>query len=170
MDEQVDFGLLNSQTDRRFGDRRYGRLGSIAKNGCGMIALYNIERAADEQTRFEPFYAARKQIKTNLFGLLGTRPSSIAKNLRNKGFTVSRIPRKHAADAPQYDGVIVLYWQFFSAHYVAGIGKDNGVYTFYNQFRTPIPMKLGDFTEHLRKNRLHTVCIWGIRFPDKSGE
>ena len=74
-----DYGFLNTQTDPRFGDRKYGRLGTIAKNGCGLIALYNVERAADARTQFDPYYENRKPIKTNLFGLLGTRPSAIEK-------------------------------------------------------------------------------------------
>ena len=91
MDPTFDYGLLNTQKDPRFADRRYGRLGTIAKNGCGMIALYNVERAARPETRFDPFYDARKSIKTNLFGLLGTKPSSIRKNLEAKGFAVTDI-------------------------------------------------------------------------------
>ena len=128
MTETPDYGLLNDQEDARFGARRFGRFGTVAKNGCGMIALYNIERAANEETRFEPFYEARKPIKTNFFGLLGTRPSTISKNLKRKGFTVERIRKKKAGEAPLYDGVIVLYWHFFGAHYVAGIGKGDGTY------------------------------------------
>lgn len=167
MNETVDFGLLNTQTDERFGARRYGRFGTIAKNGCGMIALYNIERAADEQTRFEPFYEARKRIKTNFFGLLGTRPSTIAKNLKLRGFGVSKIPLKKAGEAERFDGVIVLYWHFFGAHYVAGIGNADGTYTFYNQFQRPAPMTLPAFLEHIRKNKVHPVRVWGVRFPEK---
>ena len=108
MTETKDFGLLNDQADERIGDRRFGRLGNVAKNGCGMLALYNIERAADDTTRFDPFYEARKPIKTNFFGLLGTRPSTIAKNLKRKGYGVTRIRQKQAGEAPHFDGVIVL--------------------------------------------------------------
>ena len=93
MKEEFDFGLLNSQTDERYGNRPYGLLGTVARNGCGIIALYNIERAADDRTRFETYYAQRKQIKTNLFGLLGTRPSAISKSLRKKAFEVVPIRR-----------------------------------------------------------------------------
>lgn len=167
MTETPDYGLLNDQEDARFGARRFGRFGTVAKNGCGMIALYNIERAANEKTRFEPFYEARKPIKTNFFGLLGTRPSTISKNLKRKGFTVERIRKKKAGEAPLYDGVIVLYWHIFGAHYVAGIGKGDGTYMLYNQFAKPSPMKLPDFLVHLRKYKLHPYRVWGIRFPEK---
>ena len=88
MDQTFDFGLLNTQKDPRFAQRKYGRFGTIAKNGCGLIALYNIERAADPETRFDPYYDARNTIKTNLFGLLGTRMSAIRKKLESKGFQV----------------------------------------------------------------------------------
>ncbi|MBQ5992369.1 MAG: hypothetical protein IJL62_07465 [Clostridia bacterium] len=167
MQDSIDYGMLNTQTDERFGNRPYGRFGTIAKNGCGMIALYNIERAADGKTMFEPFYEARKRIRTNFFGLLGTRPSSIGKNLKSRGFGTVRIRLKKAGEAAPFDGVIVLYWHFFGAHYVAGIGNADGTYTFYNQFQTPYAMKLDDFLQYLRKNKLHPVRAWGIRFPRK---
>ena len=167
MQDSFDFGLLNTQTDERFGDRPYGRFGTIAKNGCGMIALYNIERAADGRTMFEPFYETRKRIKTNFFGLLGTRPSSITKNLKLRGFAVKNIPLKKAEEAERFDGVIVLYWRFFSAHYVAGIGNGDSTYTLYNQFQRPSAMKLTDFLAYLRKNKLHPCRVWGILFPEK---
>ncbi len=167
MDSQTDFGLLNTQTDPRFGDRKYGRLGTVAKNGCGMIALYNVERAANDQTRFEPYYEARKPIKTNLFGLLGTRPSTIAKNLRKKQFEVERIRIRDAASTPLYDAVIVLYWHFFGAHYVAGIGRGDGTYTLYNEYQKPFPLKLDVYIGELKKRKMHPYRIWGVRFPKK---
>lgn len=170
MKEEFDFGLLNSQTDERYGNRPYGLLGTVARNGCGIIALYNIERAADDRTRFEPYYAQRKQIKTNLFGLLGTRPSAIAKILRKKAFDVEPIRRKDAENAEAFDGVIVLMWYFFGAHYVAGIGCGNGTYTFYNQFRRPKQMKLSEFLHTLQAEKQHVVRIWGVRFPKKETE
>ncbi len=169
MEKQIDYGILNTQTDPRFSERRFGRLGTIAKNGCGMIALYNIERAADPSIRFDSFYDARKPIKTNLFGLLGTRPSTVPKNLRSKGFEVTRIRIKKAKDATQYDAVIVLYWRFFGAHYVAGIRSPEGGYTFYNEFVRPCSMPLDAFIAHVRKNKLHPFRIWGVRFP-QSGQ
>ena len=167
MSETPDYGLLNSQTDERFGNRRFGRLGTIAQNGCGLIALYNIERAADDRTRFEPFCDAAKRIKTNLFGLLGTRPSSIPQNLKKDGFTVEKIPKKDIAQAARFDGTVVLYWQWLSAHYVAGIGNEDGTYTFYNQFSTPRKMTLSEFLAYLERSKLHPVRVWGIRFPQK---
>ncbi len=167
MKESIDYGILNTQEDPRFADRPYGKFGTIAKNGCGMIALYNVERAADGCTQFDPFYEQRKSIKTNLFGLLGTRPSTIAKNLLRKGFMVSRIPLKKAREAEHFDAVIVLYWRFFSAHYVAGIGNADGTYTLYNQFTEPVPMDLDAFLRYLRARKSHPYRVWGIRFPKK---
>ncbi len=166
MKETTDYGILNTQHDPRFSERRFGRFGTIAKNGCGMIALYNVERAADPDIRFEEFYSARKPIKTNLFGLLGTRPSTIAKNLRRKRFDVTRIRVRDAHSAELFDAVIVLYWHFFGAHYVTGIRNRAGAYTFYNEFKTPMSMTLGAFLDHVRKRKLHPYRIWGIRFPE----
>ena len=170
MNESIDYGLLNSQTDERYGARRYGRLGTMAKNGCGIIALYNIERAADEKTRFEPFYAARKQIKTNFFGLLGTRPSAIAKNLEKKGFEVASFRPKEAGCTEPFDGVVVLAWYWFGAHYVAGIANRDGTYTFYNHFTQPAAMTLSAFLDNQRSNKQHPVRIWGVRFPQKQDQ
>ena len=167
MKEEFDFGLLNSQTDERYGNRPYGLLGTVARNGCGIIALYNIERAADDRTRFEPYYAQRKQIKTNLFGLLGTRPSAIAKILRKKAFEVEPIRRKDAENAEAFDGVIVLMWYFFGAHYVAGFRNDNDTYTMYNFFVKPYPMPLKSFLETLRRGKNRVVRVWGVDFPAK---
>ena len=170
MNKTVDFGLLNSQTDERYGSRKYGKLGTIAKNGCGMIALYNIERAADETVRFEPFYEARKQIKTNFFGLLGTRTSSIARNLRKKGFEVRSFRPKKATDAELYDGVIVLAWFFYGAHYISGIGNGDGTYTFYNQYYKPCTMTLTAFLEDQARFKQHPYRVWGIQFPKREEE
>lgn len=167
MNETVDFGLLNAQDDARYGSRKYGRLGTMAKNGCGIIALYNIERAADDAVRFEPYYAARKQIKTNFFGLLGTRPSSIVKNLREKGFEVCSFRPKQASDADLYDAVIVLSWFLYGAHYIAGIGNGDGTYTFYNQYHKPHAMPLTAFLKDQARFKQHPYRVWGIRFPEK---
>lgn len=170
MNEPVDYGFLNSQTDQRYGGRRFGRLGTIAKNGCGLIALYNIERAADDTTRFEPFYDARKQIRTHFFGLLGTNASSIVRILRKKGFEVQRIRLKKAEEAEPFDGVIVLYWFFWGAHYVAGIGNADGTYTFYNQFTSPGRMDLPALLKRVKSFRQHPFRIWGVRFPQKQDQ
>lgn len=167
MNETTDYGLLNSQTDERYGTRRYGRFGTMAKNGCGLIALYNIERAADKKTQFEPYYAARKQIKTNFFGLLGTRPSSITKNLQRHGFEVTAFRPKQADHLEPFDGVIVLAWYWFGAHYVAGIANPDGTYTFYNHFSRPAAMTLSAFLKNQRSIKQHPVKIWGICFPKK---
>ena len=166
MEKQQDYGLLNTQADPRFGDRKYGRFGTMAKNGCGLIALYNVERAAFENTRFEAYYDARKEIKTNLFGLLGTRPSSVEKNLRAKGFTVVRIPKKHVDQAPRYDAVIVLYWYWFGAHYVTGISDQDGAYRLYNMFADPYSMPLPKYLEYLKAHHNFTVRVWGVCFPE----
>ena len=166
MGNLYDYGILNSQTDPRFAARRYGRFGNIAKNGCGMVALYNVERAACPDTQFDRFYAARKGIRTNLFGLLGTRPSTIPKNLKAKGFSVAPVRKKQADEAGAFDAVIVLYWFFFGAHYVAGLHNPDGTYTFYNQFAKPSPMRLADFLRYLRGKKRHTVRVWGVRFPE----
>jgi len=165
MSEMTDYGILNTQVDPRFSERRFGRFGTIAKNGCGMIALYNVERAANPKTRFDEFYVQRKPIKTNLFGLLGTRPSTIPKNLRKKGYSVNKIRIRDAGAAKAYDAVIVLYWRFFGAHYVAGIKAPNGGYTFYNEFVQPCTMTLAAFVAYLKKRKLHPFRIWGIGFP-----
>ncbi len=165
MKEQIDYGFLNTQMDPRFADRKFGRFGTMAKNGCGIIALYNVERAANNNVQFEPFYDARKQIKTNLFGALGTRPSSISKHLKGKGMQVTRIHIDQVSRAPFYDSIIVLYWYWFGAHYVAGIADKENSYTFYNAFTSPVSMTLEDYIAYLKRNKYHTVRIWGIRFP-----
>ena len=170
MKEPLDFGLLNDQNDNRFGERPFGRFGTIGKNGCGMLALYNIERAANTATRFDPFYDSRKPIKTNFFGLLGTRPSTIPKNLKNKGYTVQRISPQKADAAEPFDGVIVLYWFWFGAHYVAGIATGDGRYTVYNHYASPKSVTLPDFLSELKRRKLHVYRIWGIRFPAQSKE
>ena len=167
MDLRHDYGLLNTQTDPRFGARKYGRLGTVAQNGCGLIALYNVERAAFPETQFDPYYEGRSPIKTNLFGLLGTRPSAVRKQLEPKGFRVKRIRRKDAETAPLYDAVIVLYWYWFGAHYVAGLKEQNGLYRLYNQFAEPYPMKLADYLRYLKKHHKRVVRVWGIGFPNK---
>lgn len=165
MDKSFDYGLLNAQDDPRFGKRKYGRLGTVAKNGCGMIALYNIERAARPETRFEPYYDARSVIKTNLFGLLGTRPSMVRRILEPKGFRIHDLDPKNPDPTVRHDAVIVLYWYWFGAHYVSGFLNDNGTYTLYNYFEKPFPMYLGQFVKELRKKKNHVVRVWGVDFP-----
>ena len=169
MDQAFDFGLLNTQKDPRFGKRKYGRFGTIENNGCGLIALYNIERAARPETRFDPFYDARKAIKTNLFGLLGTKPYAIRKNLERKGFSVSDIDQKHPEPSARFDAVIVLYWYWFGAHYVAGFRDENGMYTMYNYYTSPYALPLAAFLDTLKAAKNRVVHVWGVDFP-KNGE
>ncbi|MBR2644468.1 MAG: hypothetical protein IKD54_04175 [Clostridia bacterium] len=168
MDQTFDFGLLNTQKDPRFAQRKYGRFGTIAKNGCGLIALYNIERAADPETRFDPYYDARNTIKTNLFGLLGTRMSAIRKKLESKGFQVYDIDRRQPESAQPYDAVIVLYWYWFGAHYVAGFADGNGGYTMYNYYSSPYALPLDAFLKTLREHKNRVVRVWGVYFPPKA--
>ena len=163
-----DYGMLNTQTDPRFGDRKYGRFGTIAKNGCGLIALYNVTRAADGTTQFDPFYENRGALRTNLFGLLGTKPSSLVKNLPEKRFTVTKIAPKAAEQAPRSDAVIVLYWYRFGAHYVSGFACENGAYRLYNEFVEPYPMTLPDYLKFLKAHHKHVVRIWGVQFPPRT--
>ena len=170
MDRTFDYGLLNTQTDPRFADRKYGRLGTVAKNGCGMIALYNVERAARPDTRFEPYYEARDAIKTNLFGLLGTRPSSVREILEPKGFKVTELDKKHPDGGIRHDAVIVLYWYWFGAHYVSGFRNREGTYTLYNYFTRPYAMSLDRFLETLKSSKNHVVRVWGVDFPKERGE
>lgn len=160
-----DYGLINTQTDPRFGNRKYGRLGTLKKNGCGLIALYNVERAADGVTQFDSYYENRKPIKTNLFGLLGTRPSSVEQQLKRKGFVVERILPKDAGQTPHYDAVIVLYWYWLGAHYVAGIACENDAYRLYNEFTEPYPMALAPYLAYLKTHKKRVVRVWGVRFP-----
>ena len=152
MDRTFDYGLLNTQTDPRFADRKYGRLGTVAKNGCGMIALYNVER------------------KTNLFGLLGTRPSSVREILEPKGFKVTELDKKHPEGDIRHDAVIVLYWYWFGAHYVSGFLNREGTYTLYNYFTRPYAMSLDRFLETLKTSKNHVVRVWGVDFPKEKGE
>lgn len=167
MEKAFDYGILNTQTDPRFGDRKYGRLGTVAKNGCGMIALYNVERAARPETRFDPFYDARKSIKTNLFGLLGTKPSSIRKNLEAKGFAVTDIDFRRLKAEPHHDAVIVLYWYWFGAHYVAGLKNTHERYTVYNYYTEPYAIRLSTFLNTQKKSKHYVVRVWGVDFPPK---
>ena len=170
MNKSFDYGLLNTQTDPRFAERKFGRLGTIAKNGCGMIALYNVERAACPETRFEPYYDARKAIKTNLFGLLGTRPSSIRKILEPKGFRITDIDPRHPDPNETHDAVIVLYWFWFGAHYVAGFHREDGAYRMYNYFTEPYALPLNKFLEILKNGKNRVVRVWGVDFPPKEGK
>ncbi len=167
MEKAFDYGLLNTQKDPRFGARKFGRLGTISGNGCGLIALYNIERAARPETRFDPFYEARKSIKTSLFGLLGTRPSSIRKNLERRGYTVHDLEPKHLDPDTRYDAVIVLYWYWFGAHYVAGFADRNDTYKMYNYYTSPYALPLDRFLETLKKNKNRVVHVWGVDFPQE---
>ena len=87
---------------------KYG-LGNIAKNGCGVIATYNVLTALKKgKTKFDTVLKALRKSKS-LLGLGGTKIGGIQKYIENKGLMVLRFNYlNYSAGAVAYYSTLTL--------------------------------------------------------------
>ena len=79
-----NIGIIYNQHLDGIKDYKYG-FGTIGKNGCGAIAVYNIMCLENKKV---PLPKIIKDMDDGLFffGLLGTKPTQILSYLKNQGF------------------------------------------------------------------------------------
>lgn len=137
--------LIENQSRYPTNHGSYGWLGNLSANGCGLMAVCNLNNLMGKETAFQDllreFYLYDKRRLGSskvLFGLLGTNPFVIAAYYKKLGYRVRRY-YKTAKIAKDHDGYILLYifkdegFPWVGAHYVAAnYDKQQGNYRLYN--------------------------------------
>ena len=153
------------QHDPSIADLSFG-LGTIGKNGCGLIALYNVSVASGDP---ETFKSLRRRLAYNpfkdlLFGFWGTDPVWLTMMLKRK-FGSGNVSFTTNTISGDYSAIIVLYLgkennQYKYAHYFAAINIGNGIYKAYNDY----DINNGNINDVLNSVPGKTIGIWGIDF------
>ena len=160
---------IDAQESFEGSDLSFGLWGNIADNGCGLVALHNLNVAAGRYAEFGELYL---DIKTNycatwlLGGLTGTFPLTIEKYL------VSNYGRENVYNVKidsneTFDAIIVLYAHSEGGHYFTGVNIGGGIYKTYNQ-RGFVGDIASIYNEVIKKgfqsgtNSLY--YIWGVNF------
>lgn len=122
----------------------YG-LGSIGKNGCGAVAIYNIMSLENKRTPL-PDIIKYLDAGQYVFGLLGTCPSRIVSYLSAQGFDCSLHKNKSEFErlAQESDYAIYIYAGFNGGHYILLVNDGENTFTSINPNRTTTIKKLID--------------------------
>lgn len=159
--------------------------GSIAANGCGVIAAYNVLLSKSSKIEFNN---VKKGIilsgGLNAGGLLGVNPWALALYMRFKFrhvFIAGPNTKSWETKAELCESVIVLLKKAksLSMHYAAGIGTGKGgvggSFKFYNtglydKNRKSVDcqeMPIGDFLDYIKPNGAKPLYLIGVY--DKKG-
>jgi len=156
--------LIGSQKKLELKRGSYGPFGSVAKNGCGFVALYNLYvllgRAPSALKLLEDI--RRHWLRTTLLGgLLGTSPFYILSSLRALNgvhltwyWNIGRqkLPGKH-------DAYLIFYLYGFGAHYAVAEEKD-GSLLIHNDWQA------SNWPDYLKKTKSWTMTVAGIDQTD----
>lgn len=159
--------IINNQSDYSDSAGTFGALGSIAKNGCGIIAMHNVNQILGLNIAFDDFYYALRKydfLSTNLGGTLGMNPDVVTLyNYLGANVTHYETPFNVSKD---HDAYIALYFRLFGAHYIAAeYNESTGKYEVYNLYSDKAEMvELNSLSsQSVRGSFLWTV--WGIDLP-----
>lgn len=152
-----DTDLIYDQHLDDAGDLKYG-FGSIAYNGCGAVAIYNIMSLENKKTPL-PDIIKYLDAGQYVFGLLGTCPSRIVSYLRAQGFDCSLHSDKGEFErlAQESDYSIYIYAGFSGGHYTLLVNNSENTFTSINPNRTTTIKKLIDENMDQPINFLITV-------------
>ena len=175
-------GYLNHQTDYTriedafLKDMKFGILGNLAANGCGIIAIYNVLIAAGKyKTLTQIAIDVDVRYKGTLaYGALGANPVAIQNYLiSSAGFRVES-KTLFPLEWNQYsscDAVIVLTQNpdGLSMHYMAGIASGGGNFRFYNGYNRYKETKDYNGKPYayygaLQRQNITPITIFGIWF------
>lgn len=112
-----DIGIIRDQHADNVKNLKYG-FGTIGKNGCGAVAIYNILVLEGKKVPL-PQVIREMDDGQYVFGLLGTKPTQMMKYLKSLGYSVSLHKDKTRFDewAQQCDYAIYIYAGFSGGHY-----------------------------------------------------
>lgn len=129
------------ENQKRYASRTgsYGPFGSIAGNGCGAVAVYNILRHFGIPADFKELVdtANRRWLWSQpAFGLMGTNPLYLAELLRRYGFGTRILRLDRLYTDPDCDALIFAYaWKRggkLGAHYQAAFPEADGGFMLHN--------------------------------------
>ena len=174
-----------SNIQKQMIDVKWGLFGNIRKNGCGIIASYNVLASKSSAITFEDvLLAIKKRRGALLSGLFGVKPWTVYKYLSKKFnshwrvFFKTKFPNFDQMTKTSDTMIILVKWKgTLAMHYIAGIWQKNiqsdALFKFYN---TSVkddnnlsideqPMTIQSFLSLLKK-RGHTVLML-MGFSDK---
>jgi len=162
--------MINNQNSYSQKAGTFGPFGSIAKNGCGAIAINNANQALGFNTEFGDLVHnlnQRPDLTTNLFGIAGMNPLVIGDYYRQNGAEVTLYT--NPADVPtDHDAYIALYFHSKGGHYVAArydqFAHEYEVYNLFENGRTYPMNSLSDSDFPAAEDTNHWI-IWGIDSP-----
>ena len=156
-----DSTMINNQEDYSGLPGSFGIFGSIKNNGCGFIAIHNLNQILGDRSRFsDEYYELYGQsFETTLAGgLLGMNPKTVRAYYESKGYHVALYSIQETSE--KHDGYIMLYaYTKPGAHYIA-IEYDTqiGKYIPYNDTSTEPVDNLDD----LLSDNAFFACVWAI--------
>ena len=131
--------FINNQSSLDSTKGSYGKLGSLAGNACGAIAMTNICRMDNKDIELDTIVQQNlsKAGGVILGGALGTNPLAVKRVLEGYGFKVKYLGAwRNIAQIAPYKYFIVLYsWAIRGAlglHYQAGRLLPNGQLELFN--------------------------------------
>ncbi len=166
--------LINRQNTEAFKKTRYGLLGNIAANGCGLIAAYNVMNGNGVDISLD---AVSRGLRRRLgmavgLGRLGTNMFSIIAFLV-KYFAVRArfLFLGKGRSSKERNAIIIMYYWFTGkrcgAHYIAGLRCEDGCFDIYNYSSIPPHVELGEFLVGMRKK--HEYPLWLVDVGRKRG-
>lgn len=168
--------IINWQADFSSEIGSYGPEGSIRQNGCGAIAIHNVNILMGGTSDFYQIVSdicASYQKSTILNGKLGTDPLYIVDYFTSKGDTVTLYDIRRDAVPTTHDAYIALFLYHdkgdgFGAHYTAGMYvEEKKSFRFFNLNRENRnnAILINDFLEYFKPTSERTyfgVTVLGI--------
>lgn len=157
--------FIYRQTDDAVAALRYGRVQlPLARNGCGLVAIYNaMLRLGKPQTMEDILRDAQRLHLPWLFGLFGTKPSAPARYFRDKGIPFVRVNDAGAfcRALPAADCAVICTWCDKRRHgiHFYTVCNDNGRLTALNRFYADAPTPFS--AEDVRRDRFITGYLLG---------
>ena len=106
--EYADEGIIDEQ--HKYENLRFG-FGTVAKNGCGAMAVYNILFLEGKNPNFVEVIKKFDSFGENFFGLGGSKPAMVIKTLKKAGlkvnYSLNKSKFKDIAESSKYS--IFLY-------------------------------------------------------------
>ena len=84
--DYADAGIIDDQ--QKYTNLRFG-FGTVANNGCGAMAVYNILYLEGKEPNFVEIIKRFDDLGENFFGLGGSKPSRVIQTLKKAGLKVT---------------------------------------------------------------------------------